>query len=690
MKSISSLNPRQIFLRLLIGAATSFAMLAFLLFAFSSTGKTLNLSSLIDLIRNITPAALICYIATQLAGVLMRSSRYRVLLLDSKDQSRPGLSDLIPVTMVRNMTVDLLPARIGELVFVGLLKKTNGTHASHSLCALLFATLFDIAIILPIVFILAIFILTERQTQITMLAGASLILFCLVVVFTGLKYFVPVVARLISGYSAKHQHKLARKFTAFIVELNTAIQSTIRGGHFNYVVFLTIGLRLTKYAGLCLLFLGVVKLNFPHLSEIPLSQLVAILIAGETTASLPIPTFLSLGSYEAGSAGMLSIFGVELTTAVIIMLAVHLSSQLIDYTMGLAAVGWLLFRSSAVSSSRQNGHASVLTFIAIAGMTVAALVLSYIGWQAIRTAWSINSPPAGQIVETTQSIGLAESWPYRDGFIVWSSNRSGNHDIYHMSLPSQNVTRLTTHVHTENLAKISPDGRKIVFQRGRKEWHSFRDSTPWDLILKDLKTGQEKLLAKNASDPNWTKDGKRATFRRNFSEVYDIDIETGEERLLFTSAGLDLPENAGLQTPMLNSKGELAVTVRGPLRMTAVYKIDNPIHVGQGCQVTWSPDERFVYYIDHGGRGQNLLKRYDFEAGENRVWMDMPGEYSHEYFPKLTRDGKWLVFSASTGGHEHDTADYELFLWQVDSSPATALRLTHHSGNDSWPDIYTR
>ena len=665
-------------------------MLAFLLFAFSSTGQTLNLSRLIDLIRNISPMALVFYTLTQIAGVVLRSSRYKVLLLNSGDNSKVGLMDLIPVTLIRNMTVDLLPARIGELVFVGLLKKTNNTHASHSLSSLLFATLFDIAIILPVVFILALFVLTERQTQITMLTGALLILVCLGLVFAVLKFVVPWVAKHISNYTLKHQNKFIRKFAEFVEALSHAIESTIKAGHFNYIVLLTIGLRITKYAGLCLLFLGVVKLNFPHLADIPLSQLVSILIAGETAASLPVPTFLSFGTYEAGAAGMLSIFGVELTTAVMIMLAVHLSSQVVDYTMGLAGVAWLLIRSTFIAQRRQASRPSVLVYVCIAALLGTTLSLLYFGWQSIRTAWSLNSPPAGQIVETSRSQGLADSWPNNNGFIVWSSNRSGNHDIYHMSLPSMDVTQLTTHAFTENLPKISPDGKKIIFQRGRKKWHSFRDPTPWDLFLKDLKTGEETQLAKNASDPNWTTDGKQATFRRNFSEVYAVDIETLEETLLYTSTGLDLPENAGLQTPMLNADGELAVTVRGPLRMTAVYKKDNPIHVGQGCQVTWSPDERFVYYIDHGGRGQNLLKRYDFELGENRVWMDMPGDFSHEYFPKLSRDGKWLVFAASTGGHEHDTADYELFLWQVDSDPETAIRLTHHSGNDSWPDIFIR
>ena len=458
-------------------------MLAVLLFAFSSTGQTFNLSKLVDLIRNVAPMALFFYMATQLIGVGLRSSRYKILLDNSGDQSKPGLGDLFPVTLVRNMTVDLLPARVGELVFVGLLKKIKNTHASHSLTSLLFATLFDIAIILPVVFLLAIFILTERQTQMTLLVGASIILACLVIIFAGLKYITPWLAKRVVDFSSSHQGKFTVKFADFVKELNTAIQSTISAGQFNYVVGLTIGLRITKYAGLCVLFLGVVKINFPHLSQIPLSQLVSILIAGETAASLPVPTFLSLGSYEAGAAGMLSIFGVELTTAVMIMLAVHLSSQMIDYTIGLAGVAWLLFRSAlrqqhpAVTTTKYS-KLSITSFIAVSALVCLTLAVLYFGWQSIRTAWSLNSPPAGQVIETSQSQALPEHWGSQNGFIVWSSNRSGNHDIYHMDLPTQKVTQLTNHAFTENLPKISPDGSQLVFQRGRKTGIHFETLHP--------------------------------------------------------------------------------------------------------------------------------------------------------------------------------------------------------------------
>ncbi len=684
------LNIKQVIYRLLLGAGVSFSMLAVLLYVFSNTGQEINLSKLVDLIRNVSLLGLLWYLTTQLIGVWLRSVRYQALLIAAGDQTKPGLSDLFPVTLVRNMTVDLLPARVGELVFVGLLKRTNNTHVSHSLSSLVFATLFDIAVILPVVLILALFILTERQMQLTLAGGAVILIIALVIIYFAMKILGPWITRWITGFAVNHPNKLVQKFAQFVNEFNQAVQTTIAGQQFNKVVWLTIGLRITKYLGLCLLFLGVVRSSFPQLAELSIGQLVSILIAGETAASLPVPTFLSLGSYEAGAAGILSLYGVALGSAVLIMLAVHLCSQIIDYTLGLLGVAWLLFKPlfSKTPTKRPVQAQSKLATILTSIVVVIGLVAVFYGFQATRKAWSINAPPAGKIIETANNSEPISGWNSGPGFIVWSSNRNGNHDIYYMSLPNREITQVTDHPHTENYPKISPDGSQIVFQRARKTWQSFRDPSPWDIVLKDLKTGAERVLTESASEANWAPDGKKVSFRRDNSNVFTVNVETGEEQKIYDSAGLELPEHAGLQTPMLNSKGELAVTVRGPLRMTAVYKINNPIHIGQGCQVTWSPDEKFVYYIDHGGKGQNLFKRYDFVEGKNKVWVDMPGEYSHEYFPKLTQDGKWLVFAASTGGHEHDTADYELFMWKVDTDPATAVRLTYHSGNDSWPDIF--
>ena len=80
----------------------------------------------------------------------------------------------------------------------------------------------------------------------------------------------------------------------------------------------------------------------------------------------------------------------------------------------------------------------------------------------------------------------------------------------------------------------------------------------------------------------------------------------------------------------------------------------------------------------------------DLADGEERTLIDLPGEYSHEYFPRVTADGEWLIWGASSGGHEHDRADYEIFVWKIDSPWETATRVTYSPGNDQWPDLFHR
>ena len=60
------------------------------------------------------------------------------------------------------------------------------------------------------------------------------------------------------------------------------------------------------------------------------------------------------------------------------------------------------------------------------------------------------------------------------------------------------------------------------------------------------------------------------------------------------------------------------------------------------------------------------------------------------YWPKDSSNGEYMVFGASRSPkeHEHDTEDYEIFLWKVGSDSSKATRLTFHTGNDNWPDVY--
>lgn len=328
-------------------------------------------------------------------------------------------------------------------------------------------------------------------------------------------------------------------------------------------------------------------------------------------------------------------------------------------------------------------------FVAILGLLLVAVAIAgYMRWQLKQGR--LTPPPAGISIMMEK---VAEAAELPTGFIVWSSNRFGNHDILKMDLPGREITRLTTNPYTEYFPRISPDGRYIVFSRSQKPWVSQRNMELWDVILLDLKTGKERELAKNANTPTWSIDGKKVYFQRNVMNLAEIDIETGKERILFTSGNGDVKKNAALTTPGFNTySNKMAVTLRYGQRMAATVDMYGKLkEISDGCQLTWSKDGSYLYYVGYGGKMKNAFYLYDPKTEKSTKWLDIPGEFSHEYFPKLSNDEKYLVFGASKGGkdgHEHDSADYEIFLWQVGAPAESAVRLTFHTGNDNWPDVY--
>jgi Tol biopolymer transport system component len=268
----------------------------------------------------------------------------------------------------------------------------------------------------------------------------------------------------------------------------------------------------------------------------------------------------------------------------------------------------------------------------------------------------------------------------------------GNHDIFKMTLPEKRITRLTDHPHTEYFPRISPDGKSIVFARSQKPNMSQRDHLPWDVILLDLETKKEQVLATYGNTPTWSTDGRQIYFQRKVMEFVEHDLGSGKEAVIFRSGTGEVRKGAGLQTPHLSPDGKrIAVTLRYTQHLTGIVDpAGNISRVADGCQLTWSRQGDFLYFIDYGGRMKNAIYIYEPSRKRSQLWLDVVGEFSHEYFPKLSNDERYLVFGASRSpkDHEHDRADYEIFLWQVGTPADNVTRLTFNKSNDNWPDIY--
>jgi hypothetical protein len=174
--------------------------------------------------------------------------------------------------------------------------------------------------------------------------------------------------------------------------------------------------------------------------------------------------------------------------------------------------------------------------------------------------------------------------------------------------------------------------------------------------------------------------------RRRGRREYTLENQT--HKVLFRSGTPPIPGGYTVGDPAYNPVGrQLAAGVAGSIKLFSASA--DTVEISSGCESAWSPDYAFVYHvIDGGGNVGNSFRKYDPATGQSTLWLDVPGSWSHEYFPKLSWDGAYLVFGASSSGHEHDSADYEIFLWKVGSPDTEVTRLTFHSGNDNWPDLW--
>jgi Tol biopolymer transport system component len=288
-----------------------------------------------------------------------------------------------------------------------------------------------------------------------------------------------------------------------------------------------------------------------------------------------------------------------------------------------------------------------------------------------------------------------------NGQIVWSSSRLGNHDLFVMNTDGSNVHAITQGDAVDWFPRFSPDGSRILFTRSKKGWVYERDANTdgkWDIFTVTTDGKEETKVVDNASWGGWVT-GNEIVYVRS-TAVYRRALAGGEESMLVDSTKVPALDGALLQQPELSKDGNyLAITLRGSKRETGIWDLKNNTwtRTSEGCQINWTPAGDEIYWVHPSGNGGSRVLHLPVANGKPSksdadldaiTLIDLPGRRSHEYFPQLSADGKWLVWAATQRGHDHDIADYEIYLWEVGTPADSAVRLTFHSGNDRWPDIF--
>jgi hypothetical protein len=299
-------------------------------------------------------------------------------------------------------------------------------------------------------------------------------------------------------------------------------------------------------------------------------------------------------------------------------------------------------------------------------------------------------------LETLKTVGGKAN-----GLVVWTSSRDGLPHLYTMKTDGSETRQLTKGDVTDWHPRFSPDGRKILFIRSQDSGF-VRESDAnvpgtWDLYtIGSDGTG----LTKVVEDGTWGSwaGPDEIVFMRG-TRIMRKTLGAEAELKIMDTARYPFFNGVTVQQPELSHDGHfLALTLAGMHRQTGIWNIKKKAwtQMGQGMQIAWAPDGASVYWADDAGKEGARIAHEPVIAGgpaddrdpNQLLVVDLAGKRSRERFPRLSNDGHWLVFGAAISDLENDLEDFELFLWEAGSPSMTATRLTFHSSNDRWPDIF--
>lgn len=113
-----------------------------------------------------------------------------------------------------------------------------------------------------------------------------------------------------------------------------------------------------------------------------------------------------------------------------------------------------------------------------------------------------------------------------------------------------------------------------------------------------------------------------------------------------------------------------------------------------GCQPYFAHHTALGVWVAGAG---GPIRAFDLES--RRQWPvvgkgdeRLPADRRYLYFPMPSKDGRYLAWAASDGSHDHESADYDVFVAEANPDTLELLgapwRVTHHKATDRFPDVW--
>ena len=286
------------------------------------------------LIGAISLPGVVGYLLVSLVALFLRTLRYWLLL-----ERRAPLWPLTLVTLVRNLFVDLVPARAGAAAsYLYLVTARLGLPLESAVASFALSFVLDTLALAPLLVLAVLFAGTAPLPPLVLVGGSLLVLAGSVVAL----FLLAPALRAAADLAGRLPRSLARAAGPLY---GAATEVGTLGAR--RVLFPALGLslllRLAKYgAYYCLLQALLVGQGQPW-GSLNFVRVFLAIAGAEMAASLPLPTIASLGPYEAaGALGFTHWLGLSRELATLAATAFHGLSQVHDYGLGLLALLWIM------------------------------------------------------------------------------------------------------------------------------------------------------------------------------------------------------------------------------------------------------------------------------------------------------------------------------------------------------------
>lgn len=296
---------------------------------------SLEKGSLAALFHNLYWPGFLIYLFFTLVVFLLRSVRYNWLLGPGK----VSVPNLFLVTTVRQVFIDLLPMKLGELSYVVLLKKRFQVPVESGLSSMMAVWIFDsICVVGILVFSLAAIgqmgssMLPEQVLPASIFLAASLfvLLWKLDRIFFKMASGINFVFSRRKSSAPQWLLTLAFKMEKIAEELAGMKKRKI----YLKTFFISFAIRVLKYLSLFSVLYALIRSEGISLAQLNFFKVVIGVAGAEVTAYLPIQGLAGFGTWESAWAVMFQWLGFSPDLAILSGFGTHLATQITEYILG--------------------------------------------------------------------------------------------------------------------------------------------------------------------------------------------------------------------------------------------------------------------------------------------------------------------------------------------------------------------